>query len=345
MSEFTNYDPMQGINQFQKENPMNAGSPYPGNYQNQSFQQYPGYPQQPNQQYPQQRGDPMMGMNPQGNYGMPFEFTRRINKMNWEMIGNVDVLTIARTNDIQSIEFLMGPVAFANIGQDDGENFGSRAGLHAFLILQLAVEYLLFKIRTMPPPQPMMPPPQQQPQISPQSQVTYEARIDILTKDIKSRDLIINSLSDKLREAEKTINSLKAKLSSAKESQKSQKKQDPSLSQISIKSIDFPEASSVSNKKSKRNLTKEISAIDPDESGLVHPDTEYVDYNQNKMKIKSKPESKRKGSSKSRKKHDIDYDYSESEIIAPTKPKKKKEKKPAKNGMFDAEWGDSSGWN
>lgn len=344
MSEFTNYDPMQGLNQYQRDSGINPNMQY-----NQGYQQYPnqGYGQQQqgyqNQQYPYQMGDPMQ-MGPNG-MGMPYEFRRRINKMNWEMIGNVDVATIARTNDIQSIEFLMGPVAFANITPDDSDNFGSRAGLHAFLILQLAVEYLIYKISTIPPPQPQFQPQQQQqPQISPQSAATYEARIDILMKDIKSRDLIINSLSDKLRDAEKMINTLKSKLNSDDRPVKQSKTRDKSLSQISIDSIDFPDTSAINNKKVKRGLTKELSQIGNEESGLVHPDTEYVDYNQNKMKIKSKPP-KKKSKSRRNKSDSIDYDYSESEIIAPSKPKKKKKESKPSRGMFEADWGDSSGWN
>ena len=64
-----------------------------------------------------------------------FTFLRRIN-------------TIARTGDTASIEYLMQPIAFANITQEDMKQFGSRSALHAFLILQMGVEILLSKLNT-----------------------------------------------------------------------------------------------------------------------------------------------------------------------------------------------------
>ena len=333
------------------------GAQIPQNYgqQQQQFQQYQNYPNY--QQFPY--GDPSMPMGPPQNFAAPYEFRRRINKMNWDMIGKVDVATIAKTNDVQSIEFLMSPIAFANISVDDNEHFGSQACLHAFMILQLSVEYLLFKLNTTPPPSYYQ---QQQNQFNQQNQqqpvpnqtiTNYEARIDLLNKDIKTRDMLINSLSDKMRQAESERDALRAKLQSL-----TNKGNKDGSSSISDEISEIP---------IKRNARKRSVK---DETGLMHPDSDLEEYRENKLKIKSKSSSK-KGSSKKGKKNDESYeysysyyDYSESDIIPPPPPsssskKKNKNKQNKKKnttkdkkkesvstlGLYDDDWPSSSPWN
>lgn len=131
-----------------------------------------------------------------------YTFLRRINKMNWDLLNSVDVSTIARTGDTASVEYLMQSIAFANITQEDIDQFGSRSALHAFLILQMGVEILLGKLNSSCSPIQNPPPTQQPTQIPPQLIAQYEARINLLNKDIQARDMIISNLTEKLKYTE-----------------------------------------------------------------------------------------------------------------------------------------------
>ena len=343
---------------FMQQGAYGAQMPQGFGQQPQQFQQYPNY--QNFQQFPY--GDPSMPMGPPQNFGAPYEFRRRINKMNWDMIGKVDVATIAKTNDVQSIEFLMSPIAFANISVEDNEHFGSQACLHAFMILQLSVEYLLFKLNTTPPPSYFQQQQQQQNQFNQQSQpqnipnqtiTNYEARIDLLNKDIKTRDMLINSLSEKMRQAENERDALRAKLQSMTNQGKEVTDISDEISEIPVK----------------RNPKKRSAR---DETGLLHPDSDLEEYRENKLKIKSK--ASKKSSSRKGKKNDESYsysysyyDYSESDIVPPppsstsskkktkgggkSKPKKKSQASNKKKdtvstlGLYDDDWPSSSPWN
>lgn len=209
---------------------------------------------------------------PQQPQPPPFTFLRRINKMNWDLIANVDVGTIARTGDTASIEYLMQPIAFANITQEDMKQFGSRSALHAFLILQMAVEILLSKLNTsaavqQPPAQPQ--PPQTQ---STSQAAQYEARISLLNKDIRARDMIISDLTEKLKFAERTKEEAYKQLRS--------KAKNPQLDSFIDSQIPTKEK------------VKTSTIIDSNnETGAIHYDTEYYEYLQQKPIIKFKRKS------------------------------------------------------
>lgn len=209
-----------------------------------------------------------------------FTFLRRINKMNWDLIANVDVGTIAKTGDTASIEYLMQPIAFANITQDDMKQFGTRSALHAFLILQMAVEILLSKLNTShaahPPPQPQV----TQAQTSSQVAAQYEARINLLNKDIKARDMIISNLSDKLKFAEKA--------------------KDEAYQQLRSK-IKNPSDSFIENQVPTKEKVKMPTVTDENnETGAVHFDTEYYEYLHQKPTLKIRRSSHHSSSSSSR---------------------------------------------
>lgn len=208
-----------------------------------------------------------------------FTFLRRINKMNWDLIANVDVGTIAKTGDTASIEYLMQPIAFANITQEDMKQFGTRSALHAFLILQMAVEILLSKLNTscatQAPPQPQVSQPQASSQVA-----QYEARINLLNKDIKARDMIISNLSDKLKFAEK-----------AKEE---------AYQQLRSK-IKNPTDSFIENHIPTKEKVKMSTITDANnETGAVHFDTEYYEYLQQKPVVKVRRKQHHSSSSSSR---------------------------------------------
>jgi len=196
------------------------------------------------------------GCIPQPNTNPPYHFVRRINKMNWEMMGNIDVGTIAKNNDVASIDFLMRSIAFANITPDDIEQFGSRASLNSFLLLQLSVEYLLFRLNTIPIP----PKGYQKPQENKESHLIshFESRIDLLNKDIKSRDMIIESLTEKLHKAENERDLAVSKLRNLKK-------------RVISKKTDAKKDINESVKKPHVDISSE-------EPGSIHVDTEYLEY-------------------------------------------------------------------
>jgi hypothetical protein len=150
---------------------------------------------------------------------------RPINKVNWELISRIDVGTIARTGDISSVQYLLHPVAFAKITQDHTEFFGSRGSLHAFLILQMGVDLLLSKLASIVPNQPAQPPVAAQ--IPPQQAARYDAKIELLNRDVKSRDAITNSLSEKLRAVEKERDEVSASAAARDEKPKQALKSRP----------------------------------------------------------------------------------------------------------------------
>ncbi|OHT00688.1 hypothetical protein TRFO_32549 [Tritrichomonas foetus] len=163
------------------------------------------------------------------NFVQPFLFSQRVARLNFESLENVDVTQIAKTGDILSIQQLLYPIAFANITQEDATEFGSRGALHAFLILQMAVEYFIGVVNS------LMTQIQSQQHSNQQKMATtspspdttlihnYEAQIALLKKDIQSRDLIIENLSDKLSDCEIERNSLKARLQNANQRERARK--------------------------------------------------------------------------------------------------------------------------
>lgn len=293
---------------------------------------------------------PYIDPNQQQQYqqqNIPYYFMRRINKMNWDMMANIDVATISKTNDTVSIDFLMRHIAFANITSDDTEMFGSRASYHAFLLLQLSVEYLLFKLNNIPQPQYIPVPQQTTPSSS--SIANYEARIDMLNKDINSRDMIINQLTDRINHIEAERDELIAQLSSLRRSMKKGTTNDTTDSSVEP-------TTKQSKSTTLRNTLAEIGLV-PDD------DKDYEEYKMNRPKIrgKSKPlssrhknkstknkEKSKKHSKKSSKKH-VEYEYeyeyySDSAILEP-EPNKKKDKKNKQTNELPNDWGSSSGWN
>jgi hypothetical protein len=123
-------------------------------------------------------------------------FTRRSLPINWGYYSQVDVPRISTTGDRHSVELLMNNLAYGNITNADAAEFASRGALHAFLLLQLAVEHLagqnyeLRAIQNLPPPPPPPPPPR--PTFDPQN---LHARMELMKKDIAARDLVIENLT------------------------------------------------------------------------------------------------------------------------------------------------------
>lgn len=70
--------------------------------------------------------------------------------LNWNLIDDVNVDQIARDMDVNSLEYLVQHIAFANLTDADTQRFGSRGALKAFKLLQLGVEYLTHLKRPLP---------------------------------------------------------------------------------------------------------------------------------------------------------------------------------------------------
>ena len=115
-------------------------------------------------------------------------FTRRLGQLNWDWLGNVDVTRIGETGDVASIEYLMNQIAFANITERDTKEFRSRGALHAFMILQIAVEHLIRENAALRKAS--------GPPITPDPDLT--SQIELLKRDIRSRDVIIDNLTEQV---------------------------------------------------------------------------------------------------------------------------------------------------
>lgn len=79
-----------------------------------------------------------------------FRWCPRKMPMNWNMISDVDVQAIVSNMDVNSLEYLVQHIAFANITDNDAARFGDRGALKAFQLLQLGVEYLTHLKRPLP---------------------------------------------------------------------------------------------------------------------------------------------------------------------------------------------------
>ena len=244
--------------------------------ENTSFEPEEGYPPPDPSLYDFYASDPSMQAYFKSQCPPQFTFARRINKMNWDLISKIDVSTIARNGDFASIEYLMHPIAFANITQDDLTHFNDRGALHAFLILQMAVEVLLIRLGNTPPPATTV---NQQKQPNTQITSQYEARIDLLKKDIKSRDNIINNLTERVQIAEQERDELKTLLRTQKEPPKTTKPLKP-------------------HSRSTMETTEE-SEDSHEESGAIHIDTQYIRYRQERPHVSSKRKQPAKAKKKS----------------------------------------------
>ncbi|EAX86458.1 hypothetical protein TVAG_271490 [Trichomonas vaginalis G3] len=79
-----------------------------------------------------------------------FRWCPRKMPMNWNLIQEVDVDAIVKNMDIDSLEYLVQHIAFANLNNSDAQRFGSTETLKAFKLLQLGVEYLTHLKRPLP---------------------------------------------------------------------------------------------------------------------------------------------------------------------------------------------------
>ena len=79
-----------------------------------------------------------------------FRWCPRKMPMNWNLLRDVDVDAIVKNMDIDSLEYLVQHVAFANLTNDDMKKFTSIDSLKAFKLLQLGVEYLTHLKRPLP---------------------------------------------------------------------------------------------------------------------------------------------------------------------------------------------------
>lgn len=79
-----------------------------------------------------------------------FKWCPRKLPINWQLIEQVDVDTIQKNMDINSLEYLVQNLAFGNLTKDDYDRFQSPEILKGFMLLQLGVEYLTHLKRPIP---------------------------------------------------------------------------------------------------------------------------------------------------------------------------------------------------
>lgn len=151
------------------------------------------------------------------NYNTPFPFRKRVARINFNSLNNVDVLQLSKNGDVLYLQQLLYPLIFSNITQEDGEQFGSRGALHAFMILQLAVEYYMGVVYSLNEKLNQLQKPEKpKKEENPTQIMKLEAQIQCLKKDIESRDLIIDNLSEKVADLKQERNKLKVQLDSLK---------------------------------------------------------------------------------------------------------------------------------
>lgn len=151
----------------------------------------------------------------------PFIFAKRISRLDYEMMGNIDVVKISQTGDIQFIMSILYPIVFSNITQVEAQQFGSRGALHSFMILQMAVEYYLYAVGQLTWEVHQLKKGQKNQNKIPdesdqRTKAMYESQIQILKSDIKERDMIIENLSEKYSNLLRDRDSLKCQLNSLK---------------------------------------------------------------------------------------------------------------------------------
>ena len=228
---------------------------------------------------------PDMGYN---NQPQIFHFTRRINRMNWDLIGNIDVLKIARTGDRASVEMLTQPLAFANITKEDAEQFGTRASLHAFQLLQMATELLLAKLNSIPAPGYQSN--NSQSETDKLAISNYAAKCELLAKDIQTRDALISKLTAKVKKAEEERDEAIAKLQSYKQKSSQKISPNPDYSIFTPNSSEKP-IKLTRNPKSMNTVNKETIIPEP---GYVNDESQYIEYEKAKQEKPPSPKKKKK---------------------------------------------------
>lgn len=77
-----------------------------------------------------------------------YGWAKRSEKMKWELAASIDVPQLVRTGDIESVLFYMQQFVNANVTNEDAKKyFKGPAGVNAYLILQLATDYLLKQVQ------------------------------------------------------------------------------------------------------------------------------------------------------------------------------------------------------
>lgn len=149
-----------------------------------------------------------------------YAWAPRTEPMNWGLAESIDVTQIVQKGDLASVEFYMNKFTFANISKEDMKQFGSKGALNAFLILQLACDYLMAQRNMAPPPS------TDEPDAKLLEQ--YNANIAQATKAIEQYKLKVKELQKQIEKLKndratekKIIMKLKSKCSKLQSSSKS----------------------------------------------------------------------------------------------------------------------------
>ena len=152
----------------------------------------------------------------------PFYFAKRMARLDYDYLGHINVAKISEMGDIQSVMQLVMPIAFANLTQVEAQKrFGCPGAVHAFLILQMAVEYCLHSMANLKWESYLLQGQTQKKDKIPTDfdqrvRANYESQIQQLKSDIENRDLIIDNLTEKYSNVRRERDSLKAQLEGLK---------------------------------------------------------------------------------------------------------------------------------
>jgi hypothetical protein len=75
-----------------------------------------------------------------------WQWEPRTDSINWKLASAIDVDSIVREGNLSAVEFLVQSFVRCNVSRSDAERFGSKGALNLFLVMQLAVDYLMAQI-------------------------------------------------------------------------------------------------------------------------------------------------------------------------------------------------------
>lgn len=208
-----------------------------------------------------------------------YAWTPRSERMKWPVAESIDIEQIVRRGDLNSVMFYMDQFVNANITKEDVQHFGSKGALNAFLVMQLAVDYLLNQKQRLEAEIAA-----QQPvsaQVDAQHIEKYNQMVECATKEINARDAQIAEYKKKFEQMHEERR--KAKVLMEKYRRK------------------FKEMKGGAKKASKQ-------IIEDSEPGALHDETAYRE-----LKLLQKEAASKKSPVKSKKKEMSDDSESKSE--------------------------------
>ncbi|KAH0786401.1 Zinc finger protein [Histomonas meleagridis] len=187
-----------------------------------------------------------------------YSWAPRTEPMRWPMAESIDIETIVKRGDLNSVLFYMSHFTYANITKEDLSHFGSKGALNAFLIMQLANDYLLAQKKKSESEM-------KKQVIPPEIVEQYNQNLDLASKEIEKRD--------------NQIATLRKQVSQMHEERKKVK--------ILIKKYEEKFKKLKSQTKTTTKPRKHIRTFSDTEPGAIHDETEYRELKRMKLESSS----------------------------------------------------------